>query len=71
MGSGVGKSIMIQNERGEELELVVVGGIQNSIFQSALLMDQGMLLKHFPSISGFQAMLVECPVEEIEKRKPN
>ena len=67
LGKGLGDVIEIVDERGVKLELVVVGGIQNSIFQSSLLMDEEQLLKYFPSISGFKNVLVHCD-EELEAK---
>ena len=64
LGKSMGDSIIIKDERGEELELLLVGGIKNSIFQSSLLVDEKRLLEYFPSISGFQSVLVKCRVEQ-------
>lgn len=69
LGENIGDHLTLVDESGKELQLVVVGGIKNSIFQSSLLMDESQLLKYFPSVSGFKNILVECSDESIQSLK--
>jgi hypothetical protein len=69
LGKNIGDHLEMIDESGKKLELVVVGGIKNSIFQSSLLMDESQLLKYFPSVSGFKNVLVECSGELVERLK--
>jgi len=58
---GLGKDVVMQNERGEEIKLRFVGLLQSSIFQSELLISEENFLKRFPSQSGFSYFLIEAP----------
>lgn len=69
LGKNIGDHLEIVDEAGRKLELVVVGGIKNSIFQSSLLIDESQLLKYFPSVSGFLNVLAQCSDELSEALK--
>ncbi len=58
---GLGKDLVMQNERGEELRLRFVGLLQSSIFQSELLISEENFLKHFPGQSGYSYFLIATP----------
>jgi len=51
----------IEGERGEALTLRLVGTVQESIFQSELLISEANLLRYFPSRSGFSYFLIDAP----------
>ncbi len=53
--------LTIEGERGEPLTLRLVGTVQESIFQSELLISEANLLRHFPSRSGFSYFLIDTP----------
>lgn len=55
--------LTIEDERGERLTLRLVGTVQESIFQSELLISEANLLRHFPSRSGFSYFLIDAPGE--------
>ena len=61
---GLGKDLILQNERGEEIKLRLVGLLRSSIFQSELLISEANFLKHFPSQSGYSYFLIEAPLEK-------
>jgi hypothetical protein len=63
LGKKVGDTLVYLNEAGEELHLKIVGGLANSIFQGNALIDESLFLKHFPSNSGSQILLID-PTEE-------
>ncbi len=53
--------LMIEDEHGEPLMLRLVGTVQESIFQSELLISEANLLRYFPSRSGFSYFLIDTP----------
>lgn len=59
---GVGDAWEITDDRGETVRLRVVAMLQNSIFQSELLMSEENLLAHFPG-AGYSYFLVAVPSE--------
>ncbi len=61
----VGAEFVIQDRRGMQVPLVVVGMLQNSIFQGAVLMSQEQFQRHFPYITGFQFFAIEAPWEHV------
>lgn len=61
---GLGDELVIANERGRSVRLVLVGTLRESIFQSELLMSEEQLLRHFPSRSGFSFFLIDADVEQ-------
>ena len=57
----VDSELTIEDERGEPLTLRLVGTVQESIFQSELLISEANLLRYFPSRSGFSYFLIDAP----------
>ena len=58
----LGQELVMQDERGADLRLRLVGLIQDSIFQSELIISERNFLQHFPGDSGYQFFLVDAPV---------
>ncbi len=58
---GLGDELSLTNERGETVRLRLVGLIQNSIFQSEVLIAESDFLEHFPSRSGYSYFLIDAP----------
>ncbi len=67
---GLGKDLIIQDELGQELKLRLVGLLQESIFQSELLISEANFTKHFPSQSGYSYFLIQTPVSANSKPAP-
>lgn len=61
--SGLGKDIAVTNGRGESVKLRVVGLLQDSVFQSELLMSEANFLKLFPDQEGYNYFLIDGPPE--------
>jgi hypothetical protein len=57
----LGDDIVLQNEAGQAVKLRLVGLLQNSIFQSELLISESNFLTHFPGRSGYGYFLVDVP----------
>jgi len=54
----VGDTLRYRNENGEKLAVVLIGGLKSSVFQGYLLIDDSLLKRHYPTISGSRVMLV-------------
>jgi ABC-type antimicrobial peptide transport system permease subunit len=61
--SGLGKELTVPNDRGETVRLRVVGLLQDSIFQSELLLSEASFLKLYPREEGYSFFLIEAPPE--------
>jgi ABC-type antimicrobial peptide transport system permease subunit len=61
----VGSELVIANERGESVRLLLVGTLRESIFQSDLLLADAQLRRHFPSRSGFSFFLIDAPATDL------
>ncbi len=59
----VGDTLIYLNEKGEELKIVLIGGLNASIFQGNLLISDKHFNKHFPSVSGANIMLIDSKTE--------
>jgi putative ABC transport system permease protein len=55
---GVGSIFTMQDGRGGEIELKVVGLLKNSIFQGDVIMWDGYFTRVFPEISGYRMFLI-------------
>ena len=62
--SGLGQGIEMETERGETIELRLVGLLRKSVFQSELVISEANLAKHFPSRTGASYFLLRTPPEE-------
>lgn len=54
----VGDTLHYINEKGENLKLLLVGGLSSSVFQGNVLISDSLFLKHFPSEAGSDFMLI-------------
>jgi len=57
----VGDTLTYLNEEGKEIKLLIIGGLNNSIFQGNLLISDSLLVQNFPSLSGSKVMLIDGP----------
>ncbi|MDM8160846.1 ABC transporter permease [Labilibaculum sp. K2S] len=55
----IGDTLVYQNEFGKDIKLVLMGGLNNSIFQGNILISDDQFQKHFPSISGSKVLLID------------
>ncbi len=63
----VGDTLIYNNERGEEIGLVLVGGLANSVFQGNVIVSEEHFLRHFPSVSGSSFFLIDAPRDQQEE----
>ncbi len=57
---GLGQDVAMEDEFGKPLRLRLTGLIQDSIFQSELLISEENFLRHFPSQSGYAFFLIDA-----------
>jgi ABC-type antimicrobial peptide transport system permease subunit len=63
----LGDTLFYMNEAGRRIALVLTAGLDNSVFQGNLLINEEALTYHFPSIGGSRVMLVDAPAERKEQ----
>lgn len=63
---GLGDRIEVNDEAGRPVNLVIVGLLQDSVFQGELLIAEHRFLRLYPRHEGFQFFLIESPKEETE-----
>ncbi len=59
----LGDELEVPDERGEPVRLRIVGLLQDSVFQSSLLLSEANLLKLYPRQEGYQFFLLEAAPE--------
>ncbi len=55
----VGDTLNYLDEGGNSLKVVLMGGLDNSIFQGNILVSASLFRKHFPSVAGSRVMLID------------
>lgn len=64
LGKSLGDSVTYTNEKGEEIEIVLVAAIANSIFQGGIIINEDHFVEHYPSSSGYPLVLVDTPIDQ-------
>lgn len=59
MGKSVGDTLSYLNSSGEEVKLLLIGGMANSIFQGNVIISQNNFTKNFPAAGGSNVFLLE------------
>jgi ABC-type antimicrobial peptide transport system permease subunit len=57
----IGDTLAYRDERGNDFDARLVGGLANSILQGALIIDEAEFTRRFPSVSGYRMFLIDCP----------
>lgn len=60
----VGGTLRITNEMGNEVTVRIVGVLQDSVFQSELLMSDANFRTLYPRQEGFRVFLIDAPTEK-------
>lgn len=60
----IGDTLIYTNESGEELRIVLVGGLNASVFQGNILISESNFRHHFPSINHSRLMLIDMPEDK-------
>lgn len=63
----VGDTLLYNNEAGNLIKLVLVAGLNNSIFQGNILIAEKHFHRHFPSVGGSQLVLMD--IEEVNEEE--
>jgi ABC-type lipoprotein release transport system permease subunit len=71
IGKALGDSILYLNESGDSIYLVLVGGLDNSVFQGNIIISKQNFEKQFPSISGSNVMMADVNNNQLEAIKEN
>jgi ABC-type antimicrobial peptide transport system permease subunit len=66
LGLTIGDTLQYLDEHGRTLNLKLIGGLSNSIFQGSVLIDNRLFLKHFPGSSGSNVFLIDGDPAEAE-----
>ena len=61
MGKKLGDTIQYTDGKGELFDVVLVGGLANSILQGNLMIAESQFIDRFPHESGYQAFLIDGP----------
>lgn len=64
---GLGDTIDIKNERGDDVKLRVVGLLNESIFQSEILIAESRFLELYPRQEGFSFFLIDTDDADLKK----
>jgi hypothetical protein len=65
LGLKIGDTLKYKSETGDTIHLVLVGGLDNSIFQGNILIAEKQFIRHWPSQSGTNILLVSAIRENI------
>ncbi len=61
LGLGVGDTLFYTNSRGEEIRLLLIGGLENSVLQGNVVISATHFFNHFPGSDGSGVFLLEAP----------
>lgn len=64
LGKKVGDTLYYRNALGDEVKLLLVAGLNASVFQGNVLIDAQQFLKHFPTSSGSKVFLIDGATEQ-------
>jgi putative ABC transport system permease protein len=64
LGKKPGDTLIYTDEKGNELMLLLVGGLANSVFQGNIIISEKHFLRHFPTVSGSSFFLVDADFEQ-------
>jgi len=67
--SGLGEIIKVPDESGVDVELRIVGILQDSIFQSELLVSDANFRKLYPRETGYRFFLIDVPESDATAAK--
>lgn len=64
---GLGQELEVPDEQGRPLRLRIVGLLQDSIFQSELLLSEAQFLRLYPRQEGYAFFLIDTPPERAQE----
>ena len=66
LGKQPGDTIEYEGENGRRWKLLLVGGLDNSLFQGSVLVSRQNFLRMFPDISGSKIMLADAAPKDLK-----
>jgi len=66
LGKSIGDTLYYINASGEEIRVLLIGGLNNSVLQGNLIISQKNLLANFPSAGGSSVFLVDVKSADME-----
>ncbi len=63
----IGDTLYYKSEAGEMISMVLMGGLNPSIFQGNLLIADHFFTKYFPGVAGSKILLVDAPIDQETK----
>ncbi len=69
LGKSIGDTLKYMDDSGNELFIVLVAGLENSIFQGNVLISESNFLNKFPSVKGSSLFIAELSKVDINKIK--
>ena len=63
----IGDTLLYLDERGNSLKVVIMGGLDNSVFQGNILVSAELFRQYFPSSGGSRVMLIDGTFTERSK----
>lgn len=64
LGIKVGDTLTYKNGVGEEVKLIMIAGLNASVFQGNVVIDNANFLKHFPTSSGSNVFLIDGSADQ-------
>jgi putative ABC transport system permease protein len=64
LGKSVGDTLYYTNSRGEEIRLLLIGGLENSVLQGNVVISVRHFFQHFPGSDGSGVFLLEAGTHE-------
>jgi len=61
LGKGVGDHITVTDERGTEVQLVIIGITENSIFPGSVFISEGNINRLYPTTAEYRLFLFKTP----------
>ena len=59
LGKSVGDTLKYTDEKGQIINLKLIAGLSNSVFQGNIIISDSLFIQNFPSVSGSQLMLID------------
>jgi putative ABC transport system permease protein len=69
LGKKPGDTLIYTDEKGNELMLLLVGGLANSVLQGNIIISENNFLRHFPTVSGSSFFLIDAVAEHQEETR--
>lgn len=66
LGKSLGDQIGLPDENGSMVKIKLIAGLADSIFQGYVIISEKHFLEHFPSVSGFNVLLVDGAASGLE-----